>query len=144
VTRRIVVGEGDPALDQRLSAELDAVNAAAMAAAGPQRELTEQVLDDAGLAAGVSGWTWGVAAGIALTWVREDVRGSGLGGTLLAEFEREAIARGCAHVFVTSFTFQAPEFYARRGYVELARWEGLPVPGEADVHLRKDLAGGGR
>ena len=32
------VGDSDPALDQRLSDELDAFNAAAMASAGEQRE----------------------------------------------------------------------------------------------------------
>ncbi len=134
------VGEGDEALDQRLSDELDAFNAEAMAHAGPQRELTVRVEDAVGLAAGVSGWTWGEAAGIAMTWVRPDVRSAGLGGRLLAAFEQEARARGVRVVYVTSFTFQAPAFYERRGYVEIARWDSLPVAGEADVHLRKELA----
>jgi GNAT superfamily N-acetyltransferase len=140
VTFRTRVGEGDQALDQRLSDELDAFNAAAMSHAGPQRELTVQIDDDAGLAAGISGWTWGTAAGIAMTWVRDDCRGSGLGAQLLAVFEAEAAARGVRVVYVTSFTFQAPAFYERHGYVELARWDALPVAGEADVHLRKELA----
>nr|WP_227464709.1 GNAT family N-acetyltransferase [Nocardioides lijunqiniae] len=102
--------------------------------------MTVQVLDAQGeLAAGVSGWTWGVAAGIGLTWVREESRRDGLGARLLEEFEAEARARGCTHVFVTSFTFQAPGFYERHGYRELFRWEDLPAPGAADVHLRKEL-----
>lgn len=134
------VGEGDGALDQRLSDELDAFNAEAMSHAGPQRELTVRIEDGAGLAAGVSGWTWGTAAGIAMTWVRDDVRGAGLGARLLEAFEVEASARGARVVYVTSFTFQAPAFYERNGYVELARWDDLPVPGEGDVHLRKLLA----
>lgn len=140
MTFTTTVGEGDPALDQRLSDELDAVNAAAMAHAGEQRELTVRIEDGEGLAAGISGWTWGQAAGIAMTWARADVRGAGLGARLLEAFEAEAARRGVRHVFVTSFTFQAPAFYERHGYVELARWESLPVPGEADVHLRKELA----
>jgi GNAT superfamily N-acetyltransferase len=99
-----------------------------------------QILDGSGeLAAGMSGWTWGVAAGIGLTWVRETSRGDGLGAQLLAEFEAEARSRGCAHVFVTSFTFQAPGFYLRHGYRELFRWQGVPTEESADVHLRKDL-----
>ena len=40
---------------------------------------------------------------------------------------------------VTSFTFQAPGFYERHGYVEFARWRDVPVAGEDDVHLRKEL-----
>jgi hypothetical protein len=42
-------------------------------------------------------------------------------------------------VVVSSFTFQAPGFYERCGYVETGRVEGLPVEGAADVQLRKRL-----
>jgi len=137
---RTVVADGLPELDQRLSDELDKVNGAATVGVAPARELTVQVLDDSGqLAAGMSGWTWGVAGGIAMTWVREGARGGGLGARLLTGFEAEARARGCTHVFVTSFTFQAPGFYERHGYHEIFRWDGVPTPGSADVHFRKDL-----
>ena len=137
---RTVVADGLPDLDQRLSDELDAVNAAATEGVAGSRELTVQILDDAGdLAAGMSGWTWGVAAGIGMTWVREEARGQGLGQRLLSSFEDEARGRGCAHVFVTSFTFQAPGFYERHGYREIGRWVGLPTAHSADVHFRKDL-----
>ncbi len=134
------VGEADAQLDQRLSDELDVVNAEATRGTAPARELTVRIQDGAGeLAAGMSGWTWGVAAGIGMTWVRADTRGAGLGGRLLAEFEAEAMTRGCTHVFVTSFTFQAPGFYERHGYREIFRWEDVPVVGAADVHFRKEL-----
>jgi GNAT superfamily N-acetyltransferase len=137
---RVAVGDAVPELDQRLSAELDRVNAAATSGIDPARQLTVQILDGSGeLAAGMSGWTWGVAAGIGLTWVRETSRGDGLGTQLLAEFESEARSRGCTHVFVTSFTFQAPGFYQRHGYRELFRWQGVPTEESADVHFRKDL-----
>lgn len=133
-------GGADAALDERLSAELDRVNAAATAGTPAPQELTVRVTDDDGeLAGGLSGWTWGVGAGIAMTWVREDQRGTGTGRALLEAFEAEARRRGCDHVFVTSFTFQAPGFYERHGYRELFRWEDLPTRGAADVHLRKDL-----
>lgn len=136
---RLVVGSADAALDERLSAELDVVNAAAVP--GPEAvELTVSCLDaDDALVGGVSGWTWQEAAGIGLTWVAASARGSGVGAALLAEFERVARERGARRVFVTSFTFQAPGFYERRGYREIFRWEGVPVAGEDDVHLRKDL-----
>ena len=137
---RTVVADALPELDQRLSDELDKVNAAATEGVAASRELTVQILDDSGeLLAGMSGWTWGVAAGIGMTWVREGARGDGLGARLLASFEAEARGRGCTHVFVTSFTFQAPGFYLRHGYRELFRWEGVPTPDSADVHFRKDL-----
>jgi GNAT superfamily N-acetyltransferase len=134
------VADGDPDLDRRLSHELDKVNAVATGDVGPSRELTVQILDESGqLAAGMSGWTWGVAAGIAMTWVRDGARGDGLGATLLTAFEKEARSRGCTHVFVTSFTFQAPGFYEHHGYREIFRWQGVPTPEADDVHLRKEL-----
>jgi GNAT superfamily N-acetyltransferase len=134
------VGGVDAELDEHLSRELDVVNAAATPGIAAAQELTVRITDDAGdLVAGISGWTWGVAAGIAMTWVRADVRGARLGARLLTDFEAEALRRGCTHVFVTSFTFQAPAFYERHGYVEFARWQDVPRTGEADVHLRKDL-----
>lgn len=139
-SNQILVGDGDPDLDQRLSDELDAVNAAATTGTPAARELTVQLHDDDGLVGGLSGWTWGVAAGIGMTWVRADRRGDGTGSRLLDAFEAEARARGCTHVFTTSFTFQAPGFYERHGYVELFRWQDLPALGQADVHLRKELA----
>lgn len=139
MNEQILVGDGDPDLDQRLSDELDAVNAAATTDTPVARELTVQLHDEEGLVGGLSGWTWGVAAGIGMTWVRADRRGDGTGSRLLAAFEDEARTRGCTHVFTTSFTFQAPEFYERHGYVELFRWQDLPVVGQADVHLRKEL-----
>jgi GNAT superfamily N-acetyltransferase len=115
------VDDAVPELDQRLSDELDLVNAEATRGTAPSRELTVQILDANGkLAAGMSGWTWGVAAGIGMTWVRADTRGAGLGTRLLDEFETEAKNRGCTHVFVTSFTFQAPGFYERHGYGEIS------------------------
>jgi len=134
-----VVGTGDSKLDQRLSDELDTYNAAATPGVAPAEELTVRIEEDGQLLAGASGWTWGQAAGIAMTWVDARQRGSGLGSALLDSFEKEARRRGCTHVFVTSFTFQAPAFYQRNGYREIFRWEGVPTAGLDDVHMRKDL-----
>lgn len=139
MTSRIVVGEADASLDQRLSNELSSVNTAAVP--GPAAvELTVQALDHAGeLLAGISGWTWQQAAGIGLTWVRADQRGTGIGSQLISRFEQAAAERGVRRVFVTFFTFQAPGFYEKHGYREIFRWDGVPVDDEADVHFRKDM-----
>lgn len=136
----LTVGGADPALDQRLSDELDAHNTAA-SGVGDQRELTVRVEDgDGQLVAGLSGWTWGTCAGIAMLWVRADSRRAGWGGRLLEAAERTARERGCEQVVVSSFTFQAPGFYERHGYVETGRTGGLPVDGASDVHFHKRLA----
>src|SRR3954452_11926943 len=137
----VEVGGADAELDARLGDELTRYNEAASGVLD-QRELTVQVRDPHGeLVGGLSGWTWGTCAGVGMFWIREDARGSGLGSRILAAAESEAVARGCEQMVLSSFTFQAPDFYRRQGYVETGRTEGLPVRGMADVHFRKDLGG---
>ena len=53
---RTVVADGLPDLDQRLSDELDKVNALATEGVSPSRELTVQILDDSGRARGRDEW----------------------------------------------------------------------------------------
>ena len=138
-TTRLITGAGDSILDERLSDQLDAYNIAA-AGAGEQREFTVKIEDDRGdLLAGLSGWTWGTSAGIAMVWVRQEQRRTGQGVRLLEAAKSIARERGCERLNVSSFTFQAPDFYARHGYVEVARTEALPVVGHADVHFVKHL-----
>ena len=138
-TPTVQVGDADGELDARLNHELSRYNVAA-SGFSDQRELTVQVRDPQGeLLAGLSGWTWGTCAGVAMLWVREDARGAGWGSRLLQTAETEAVARGCEQMVLSSFTFQAPDFYRRHGYEETGRTEGLPVAGMADVHFRKDL-----
>lgn len=136
MTAHLTIGDGDSALDERLSGELDAFNFAALGR-DDLREFTVKVEDDGDLVAGLSGWTWGTCAGIGMVWVREGDRRDGWGGRLLSAAEEVARGRGCRQVLVSSFTFQAPDFYRRHGYVEFARSPDLPVEGAADVHLLK-------
>ena len=136
---RLTVGDKDAELDARLDAELSAYNLAT-AGVHDQAEFTVRIEDDGGeLVAGLSGWTWGTCAGISLVWVREDRRAQGTGARLLEAADQVARERGCRQIVVSSFTFQAPGFYERQGFVEVGRIEGLPIEGAADVHLVKHL-----
>lgn len=131
---------GDVGLDALLNARLTEYNYSASGVTD-QREFTVKVEDDGGqIVAGLSGWTWGTCAGIAMVWVRQDSRRAGWGSRMLQAAEQVALKRGCYQITVSSFTFQAPGFYERYGYVETARTEGLPVDGMADVHFVKRLA----
>jgi GNAT superfamily N-acetyltransferase len=133
------VGDGDSELAQRLDQELTDFNTRATGV-GDQRGLSVQVRDAEGsLVAGLTGWTWGTCAGINMVWVRDDKRRNGFGGQLLEAAESEARTRGCVQMLVSSFTFQAPDFYKRNGYVEFARSEGIPTACSADVHMVKRL-----
>ncbi len=135
----MTVAHADEALDQRLDEELDRFNASATSDVPPPQELTARAEHDGRLVGGLSGWTWGQAAAIAMMWVEEESRGTGLGAALVRAFENEARDRGCSHIFVTSFTFQAPGFYQRLGYREIFRWRSVPTVGRDDVHMYKEL-----
>jgi GNAT superfamily N-acetyltransferase len=103
------------------------------------RPLAVFLRDEAGtIVAGLSGatfWQWLL---VDLLWVREDLRGQGIGGRLLATAEQEAMRRGCVGVFLDTQEFQAPEFYRKRGYEVFGELPGLP-PGHVRYFLAKRL-----
>jgi GNAT superfamily N-acetyltransferase len=86
----------------------------------------------------LAGWTWGGCGYVGSLWVRRELRGAGVGSRLLAAAEAEARERGCEQMALSTHTFQAPTFYARRGYVECGRTPSYPR-GHAQVHLVKRL-----
>ena len=52
--------------------------------------------------------------------------------------EALALERGATTATLETFTFQAPDFYARRGYQVFGRLDGYP-PGHSKLFLRKTL-----
>lgn len=134
------VGHQDKELNRRLSKELDEFNFLATGTTdADQSELSVKAVDDAGvLIGGLSASTWGGLLDIEMLWVREDSRGDGWGSRLLLAAEEEARRRGCDRACLSSFTFQAPAFYQRHGYVETGRTPGVPG-GAEDVHMYKSL-----
>jgi GNAT superfamily N-acetyltransferase len=73
-----------------------------------------------------------------LLWVAEGARGRGPGSELLATGEEQARARGCKHSWLDTFSFQAPDFYAKGGYVAFGVLEDYPQ-GERHFFLRKAI-----
>ena len=85
--------------------------------------------------AGSTYWDW---LEIEHFYVPAELRGQGVGSSLLATAETEARRRGALHAFLTTFSFQARTFYAKRGYIVVGTLEGYP-PGSADFWMRKEL-----
>ncbi len=90
------------------------------------------------IVAGCHGWTWGGSGYIRDLWVHKDLRGQGYGSKLLQAAEQEVIARGCHHVVLESYSFQAPDFYQKHGYEVFAVLEDHPR-GHRNYYLRKRL-----
>jgi len=80
-------------------------------------------------------WSWMY---VRTLWLSERHRGKGWGTKLMRAAETEARKRGIGNVFLDSFTFQAPAFYAELGYREFGRLRGFPA-GHDRVYLTKAL-----
>jgi GNAT superfamily N-acetyltransferase len=75
---------------------------------------------------------------IAILWVREDLRGCGVGSRLMALAEEYAASQGRTHIHVDTFDFQAPDFYQRLGYTVHGEL-GPYGEGHIRYYLKKDL-----
>jgi GNAT superfamily N-acetyltransferase len=88
--------------------------------------------------AGLHGWTWGQTGFVQTLWVREDLRGRGVGARLLATAEVEAALRGCREMHLDTHSYQAPGFYLHCGYETLGELPGWPDQ-TTRIFLRKIL-----
>jgi GNAT superfamily N-acetyltransferase len=88
---------------------------------------------------GLLGEIWGGWLHVSILWVTEPLRGQGHGRRLLEAAETYARERGCTHAWLTTFSFQAPEFYPKFGYEPFAVLENHPL-GHRHHFLQKRLA----
>lgn len=95
--------------------------------------------DDSGeLMAGLVAETFGNWLEIEYLFVKEDLRGQGIGSQLLQQAESEAKKRNCRYVFVNTYQFQAPAFYQKQGYKEVFSLKDYPYTGQRHYY-QKDL-----
>ncbi len=78
------------------------------------------------LVGGAVGRTWGACCELQQLWVAPAHRKAGVGSRLLEAFEARARTRGCTVFYLTTLSFQAPDFYRRHGYAVLASIDGYP------------------
>ncbi len=112
---------------------------------------TQQAGDDAGenlcfvvrdaegeIAGGVIGATYWGWLYINLMWLREGLRGQGLGAELLAKAEEKGRQRGAKHAYLDTFSFQARGFYEKFGYQVFGTLDDFPNQHQR-FFMRKDL-----
>ena len=108
---------------------------------GPADEQPVRIIlrgDDGTVMGGVLGhtrWRW---LYVGTLWVDESARGSGWGTKLMNAAEDLARSRGCTHVSLDTFEYQARPFYEKLGYHLFGTLEGYP-PGYRQFYLTKAL-----
>lgn len=88
--------------------------------------------------AGLVAETFGNWLEIEYLFVKEDLRGQGIGSQLLHQAESEAKKRNCRFAFVNTYQFQAPAFYQKHGYQEVFILKDYPYTGQRHYY-QKDL-----
>lgn len=135
----IQIRSGDaPELEALLAQRIYEYNAAATGRDDGESFSASRTNEAGEVAAGVYGWTWCGCCYVSYLWVAESLRGRGVGGELLEAVERHAREKSCSIVLLASHSFQAPEFYARKAYVQVARIADHPV-GHSSVFFAKRI-----
>jgi ribosomal protein S18 acetylase RimI-like enzyme len=73
-------------------------------------------------------------------WLDEGYRRQGLGTKLLQTAEKEARRRGCRRAVLSTFSFQARDFYEKLGYQVAGQLDDYP-PGQSFFWMVKELSG---
>jgi GNAT superfamily N-acetyltransferase len=127
--------DADPAFRAELGRRINAHHAAMVPLTSRRFTLALHDASDV-LAGGLSGvmfWDWLFVEAL---WVRDDLRGQGIGRALLAQAETHAAGAGCHAVWLD--TFLARGFYEALGYCSFGTLENYP-PGQSRTFLRKSL-----
>jgi GNAT superfamily N-acetyltransferase len=107
---------------------------------GPPRNIALALKDESG--ATVGGLTARIGYSrmfIELLFIPEKLRGRRLGEKLIAEAEAIARREGCLGIWLDTFSFQAPGFYKKLGYIEFGALPDYP-PGFSRHFLHKTLS----
>lgn len=88
------------------------------------------------LLAGLVAETFGNWLEIEYLFVKEGLRGQGIGSQLLQQAESEAKKRNCRFAFVNTYQFQAPAFYQKYGYKKVFTMKDYPYTGQRHYYQK--------
>ncbi|MNI19953.1 Acetyltransferase (GNAT) family protein [compost metagenome] len=81
-------------------------------------------------------WNW---IEVEILWIEESLRGLGYGTHLLNQIELIAKEKGCSFIKLNTFSFQAPKFYLKNGYYEVAVFKDAPT-GSNHYYFKKAIS----
>lgn len=135
----VALGPSEQAIAQRLMDALDRFNADTTGIVDARELLVTELGENDELLGGLHGWSWGATCWIESLWVREDMRGAGLGGRLMGAVDDRRTV-GHLQLTETAGTLEIKntavlESHQRRGIgrilmhaaIDLARDEGRAV-----------------
>lgn len=108
--------------------------------ADPFKEINKVIKDDSGeVIAGIVGilYCWNCLA-VHMIWVKEEYRNKGLASRLLSEVERIAKEDGGYIAHLDTFSFQAKDFYIKKGYEVCGVIEDNPK-GHTHYFMKKNI-----
>lgn len=102
-------------------------------------ELLNATLEDehGNILAAINGYTWGECCEIVNLFVHENVRHKGMGSALLQAAAKEAVARGCHQIMVSTHSFQTPKFYEKHGFNRIAAISNYPKGYEKIFYVKE-------
>jgi GNAT superfamily N-acetyltransferase len=128
----------DPEVEKAIIAPLVAYNDS-KAGPGNGRALVISIRDESGAVnGGLSGYTSRGWLFTHLLVVPAELRGQGVGTTVLRMAEREAVDRGSIGAWLDTFEFQARGFYEKMGYTCFGEIQDYP-PGFSRFFMKKQL-----
>jgi len=136
--RLVVEPQASDALKNVVRERLDIHNVAATGAAEYYPVCFFLKNDHDEILGGLLGNIWARCMHIATLWVAPILRQQGYGTALMHAAEGLARERACTLVYLETFSFQAPLFYARLGYETIAVLQDCPT-GHQKHFLKKSL-----
>jgi ribosomal protein S18 acetylase RimI-like enzyme len=97
-----------------------------------------QLMLDGEMVGAIAGFTWAGFCELRQFWIDERFRNAGHGTALLNKAIEEARTRNCSHIYLATYSFQAPDFYKRFGFEIVAVIKDRP-PGRSDFIMRLAL-----
>lgn len=91
------------------------------------------------LVAGITATIYWKQMHVDFLWVDESLRGQNTGTELLNKAEEIARKHHCRYIQLETFSFQAPEFYKKKGFTLFGVLDDSPYDGAKQYFLKKVL-----